>query len=195
MSILPETLGGKRDNVWNNLFHILNKGVNPNRYPLLKHCLVNKPDRILEIGYGTGENAKYLYKLSNPDRYIVVDILEELEGCAALERTRWENLVRMLEWKGFDIKVGNSRDILPKINGPFDLIFIDGCPEYEVVKEDWENSKEMMHKDTTVFFHDYENSEGVTRCFDEIPEDEFDKRTFAPKAGGPKYGIVKKKEG
>lgn len=42
-----------------------------------------------------------------------------------------------------------------RLNGPFDLIFIDGCHYYEYVKSDTENAIKHLSKTGVIVWHDY----------------------------------------
>jgi predicted O-methyltransferase YrrM len=190
VSLLPQTLGGGRDNIWNILYNrfFSYPSVDPNRHPLLRHCLKEKPNRILEIGFGDGETSVKINNISNPHRHVVVDIFDEYLDIKQEAGKKWDNVEKLIDKVEF--KVGDSREILPKLNGPFDLIFIDGNHSYEFVKKDWENTKNLIHKKSVVFFHDYGNTDGVTKCFDKI-SDKYNKNVIETKFGNPSFGVIK----
>ena len=85
--------------------------------------------RILEIGLLGGYSAIWLARALPPDGQIVS--LEHNKKYAAIARAN-------LEYAGVeklvDIRVGTALNILPTLEGPFDLIFIDadkpGNPDY-----------------------------------------------------------------
>jgi predicted O-methyltransferase YrrM len=52
--------------------------------------------------------------------------------------------------------------------GPFDLIFVDGGHEYDVVCQDSVNARRQVRPGGLVVWHDYGVIEGVSRAVDEI---------------------------
>ncbi len=79
-----------------------------------------QPKRILEIGTYTGYSAIYLAQgLAEGGRLITIDINEELEEMA--KRYWTEAGVR----EKIDHRIGNGLELIPDIDGPFDLVFID----------------------------------------------------------------------
>lgn len=83
-----------------------------------------KPARILEVGTYTGYSAICLAEgLASDGKLITIDVNDELE-------TRVKNYFKEagLESK-IDFHIGPAKDILPKLDGPFDLVFIDADKE------------------------------------------------------------------
>jgi caffeoyl-CoA O-methyltransferase len=82
------------------------------------------PQSILEVGTFTGYSAVCLAEgLSENGKLCTIDINEELE----------ERVSGYFEGAGIskkvDYRIGNALDIIPVLNGPFDLIFIDADKE------------------------------------------------------------------
>ncbi|MCA9321410.1 MAG: class I SAM-dependent methyltransferase [Planctomycetes bacterium] len=55
-----------------------------------------------------------------------------------------------------------------KLDGPFDMAFIDGCHAYEYVKKDTENALSVLKPGALVMWHDYAEMESVSRAVDEF---------------------------
>jgi len=107
----------------------------------------------MEIGVADGENARNMVRVAMQNF-----LPEEVEyyGFDLLEGNRMEQVREKLEETGCKFKLfkGDSVKTLPKVvkNLPkMDLIFIDGGHSYTTVKNDWENSKTLMHDETAVF--------------------------------------------
>ncbi len=79
-----------------------------------------KPKTILEIGTYTGYSALCLAEgLSSDGTIITIDVNEELEN-------RVRGYFNASDYKNqIDFKIGNARQIIPHLPGPFDLVFID----------------------------------------------------------------------
>lgn len=83
-----------------------------------------QPRLILEIGTYTGYSALCLAEGLTPDgRLITIDINEELE-----RRVRGYFALSSLAGK-IDFRIGRATDIIPTLEGPFDLVFIDADKE------------------------------------------------------------------
>lgn len=79
-----------------------------------------RPRRILEIGTYTGYSALCLAEgLTDDGRLITIDHNEELEEFA---RSYWRQ--SPLNDK-IDLRIGLAADVIPTLDGPFDLVFID----------------------------------------------------------------------
>ena len=59
-------------------------------------------------------------------------------------------------------------DRLEHTRRPFDLIFIDGCHEYDYVKHDTDQSLKQLVPGGVILWHDYGNFAGVSRAVDEL---------------------------
>lgn len=88
-----------------------------------------RPRRILEIGTFTGYSALCLAEgLTGDGELVTVDVNEELEDFARsfFDRSPFAGRIRMV--------VGDAREVVPALEGDFDLVFVDGdkaqYPEY-----------------------------------------------------------------
>jgi caffeoyl-CoA O-methyltransferase len=89
---------------------------------MISHMI--KPRRILEIGTYTGYSAVCLAEgLAHGGRLITIDINEELE-----DHVRQYFQLAVPEGV-IDYRIGNALEIIPSLNGPFDLVFIDADKE------------------------------------------------------------------
>lgn len=80
-------------------------------------------------------------------------------------------------YKNIESHIGTSDEILPKLKGPFDLVFVDCFHMYDNVKSDVLNSLKILAKDGIIVVHDYYNRvyPGVKQAVDEIFESEHGK--------------------
>lgn len=134
----------------------------------------NNCKRIMEIGVFNGENAKTMVEAAAEK-----SPLHEVEyyGFDVFGGDLFRQARQKLERTGsrFRLFEGNTLHTLPEIVNSLpkmDLIFIDGGKSYAVIKNDWDNSKTLMHDGTAVFVHNYELP-GVRRMVDGIPKNEY----------------------
>lgn len=86
----------------------------------IKEILENeKPERILEIGTAVGYSASRFVQYAPK---VVVDTIE-LDEQRAQEAI--ENIKKIGIEDNINIMIGNAVDILPTLNGPYDIVFID----------------------------------------------------------------------
>jgi caffeoyl-CoA O-methyltransferase len=86
--------------------------------------LMMRPQRILEVGTYTGYSAICLAEgLSEGGKLFTIDINEELHGMVQryVEKAGMSDRIEAI--------VGNAREIIPTLEGPFDLVFIDADKE------------------------------------------------------------------
>lgn len=79
-----------------------------------------RPKNILEIGTYTGYSAICLCRGLQPGGHMVtIEINDELEGFAAnfIKKAGFENLIQQ--------KIGPALEIIPQLEGPFDMVFMD----------------------------------------------------------------------
>jgi hypothetical protein len=181
--MIPQTLGGAPDNIWNRLFF----SVVPDRFweqhvELRKLVALVKPKRILEIGVCHGDGAICMIREArkhNEDvEYYGVDCFEDgfsHESNPKVEITKMGKVEKRLSKLEIPIHLfrGDSTKVLPKIIPtlpPMDFIYIDGGHSYKTCKSDWENSRKLMHEGSVVVFGDYNCYDGVTKVVDEIKE-------------------------
>jgi caffeoyl-CoA O-methyltransferase len=89
---------------------------------MLSHMI--SPKRILEIGTYTGYSAICLAEgLQKGGNLITLDINEELEQKvrAYIKRSAYHDEI--------DYRIGDALELLPTLDGPFDLVFIDADKE------------------------------------------------------------------
>ena len=135
----------------------------------------------MEIGLLNGDNAKNMVEMAqteSPNEAI------EYYGFDVFENNRKNTVSKKLESTGCDFELfsGDSKKTLPTIVDKLpkmDLIFIDGGHDYETVKNDWENSRKLMHKRTGVFFHNYDYS-GVEKVVNNISTSSYDVEILDP---------------
>lgn len=89
---------------------------------MLSHMI--RPNRILEIGTYTGYSALCLAEGLQPEgTLITIDKNEELETLVRkyVEASPYQNQI--------DLRVGDAMELVPQLDGEFDLIFIDADKE------------------------------------------------------------------
>ena len=121
---------------------------------LLLHSLVKKFEvqSYLEIGFGRGYStfcvAKAMEDKGIEGKIITIDPAfseQHLKNLSQIFPSTWFDKIQFLN--------GRSEDVLPVIEGDFDLIYIDGDHTYDVVKKDWEMTKDRFNK--FLLFDDY----------------------------------------
>lgn len=141
----------------------------------------NKCKRIMEIGVADGENARTMVKVAmqnfSPEEV-------EYYGFDLFEGNRDSRVRQKLEQIGCKSELfkGDSVKTLPEVVKTLPkmcLIFIDGGHSYTTAKNDWENSKPLMHNETVVFFHNYDFT-GVKMVVDNISREEYEVKMIHP---------------
>jgi len=85
---------------------------------MISHML--RPSRVLEIGTYTGYSALCMAEgLAEGGKIITLDKNEELEVMVRgyFEKAGYADVI--------DLRLGNALELIPEIDGPFDLVFID----------------------------------------------------------------------
>jgi len=194
---IPQSLGGREDNIWNDIFYRLfskkdcsaslelqGKTLPQTRFPLWNYIQTHRCKNILEIGLGSGKNMEKMMELAGDGcDYYCFDNLIRPESKLAFQKLRSK--------KNIHFYIGDTWKTLPNaINGlpKMDVIHIDGGHDYPTVKRDWKNCKWLMYSETVVFFHDY-NVEGVKNVVDEMGDD-FTVEIIDPGIG-PLFALVK----
>ncbi len=138
----------------------------------------------MEIGVADGENAREMVRVAS--RNFPAEEVEYygFDTFGGKDDSQMEQVRQKLEKTGCEFRLfkGDSVETLPKIvkNLPkMDLIFIDGGHSYPTVKSDWENSKNLIHDETGVFFHNYDFS-GPKRVVDNISREEYQVKIIHP---------------
>jgi predicted O-methyltransferase YrrM len=103
-----------------------------------------KPKRILEIGTAVGYSASQFVRFSGEE--VLVDTIELDEQRAKIAI---ENIKNIGISKNINVIIGNAVEILPKLTGPYDVIFIDANKgKYPVFLAE---ALRMSHKGTIIF--------------------------------------------
>lgn len=79
-----------------------------------------KPKRILEVGALIGYSAILMGKVLGSDANIITIEIHSDEAAAAKDNIREAGIKPAV-----DVLVGDAIEILPKLEGPFDLVFVD----------------------------------------------------------------------
>lgn len=134
-----------------------------------------KPKRILEIGFGRGYwstcVAKAAHDLNLQTEIISVDVKfnkEHIEMMSNMFPSEWLQHIKMIE--------GKSAEIIPTIEGDFDIVYIDGDHMFDAVQADWLAVKDRFKQ--FVIFDDYHLPSAksqaeiqVARAVDEIDKE------------------------
>ena len=147
-----------------------------------------KIKKFLEIGFHIGFTNTILNKIFNFEEIVAIDTFDAIINGNSLRAN--------LRFKNLTLICGNSTSDrvinLVKTLGPFDLIFIDGNHDYDIVKQDFENYKEMVSSDGIIAFHDIfsVNYLGVAKLWKEIIDsNKYESKTFFVNKFPMKAGI------
>lgn len=136
---------------------------------LLKIILNTKSKKILEIGVYKGLRSLEMIKAAKSFNKSVIyfgfDMFEmffEKKNILSSElskKPKSMEIINSLLNKHANVKLikGNTIKTLSKFSKKkkFDFIFIDGGHSVKTIKNDWNNSKKLMHKNTIIIFDDY----------------------------------------
>lgn len=151
--------------------------------------------KCLSIGFLDGATDTILNKVFLFDEIVAVDTFQE-SGNGDFLRAN-------LKFKNLTLICGDSTSQrvinIMKLLGPYDLIFIDANHDYDFVKKDLENSKQLVSKNGIIALHDVyaPTAPGVQQLWKEINEaEEYDIESFhcpdfPMKAG---IGVLKQKK-
>lgn len=81
--------------------------------------LIKRPKRILEIGTAIGYSASIMADVMDIGEIVSIEIREDMREKAL------ENVKKLQTGVTFDFKLGDALEVLPTIEGQFDVIFID----------------------------------------------------------------------
>lgn len=115
---------------------------------------------VLEIGVHGGHSL-LLTLLAAPQAHVTcVDLCawSHTARCVAYLQSQFPGRVTLLR--------GSSRDVLPLVQGVFDLVHVDGDHSYEGAKFDMEHAHRLSAPDTVFVFDDY--YDGIARAVDEL---------------------------
>lgn len=170
------------------------------RYDQLLPYIAARPSlSILEIGVAQGHNLMRMMafadSLGGTPKYVGIDLFgslsdeiyeSDIRTPNKRPMTRSETMDRVREMLGDEIAMrvtlleGYSGEVLAELRRAglqFDLIFIDGGHSYEVVRDDWRQSGELLAPGGTIVFDDYPNY-GVGRLVREIDFAQWDVRVL-----------------
>ncbi len=80
---------------------------------------LHKPKRVLEIGTAIGYSASLFAEAMGVGEVVSIEIREDMHQMAKDNVAKYETKVQ------FDFRLGDALDVLPNIEGKFDIIFID----------------------------------------------------------------------
>jgi predicted O-methyltransferase YrrM len=136
---------------------------------LLKIILKTKSRKILEIGVYKGlrslEMIKAAQSFNNRIVFFGFDMFEiffEKKNILTNELSKRPKSMKVIkdllkEHANVKLVKGNTLNTLPKFSkkNKFDFIFIDGGHSIKTIRNDWNHSKKLMHKNSIVIFDDY----------------------------------------
>jgi predicted O-methyltransferase YrrM len=109
----------------------------------------------LEFGYASGFTNTILNKFFNFEKIVAVDIISQEGQCK-------ESFFANLRFKNMILLCGNSTTDFVKeqisVNSKYDLVFIDGGHEYNVVKSDYLLSLKNVKERSVIVFHDVDSN-------------------------------------
>lgn len=167
------------------IFHLIEYQENTG-FPL-KKCLM--------IGFLDGATDAILNKALCFEEVVGVDTFQEYGNGNVLRAN--------LKFKNLTLICGDSTSErvvrIMKLLGPYDLIFIDANGEYDFVKQDFDNSLQMVTPQAVIALHDIyaPSEEGVQKLWREINESqEYELQSFycpnVPMKTG--IGVVRQKQ-
>ena len=126
---------------------------------------------MLEIGFGRGYAtfcaAKAFYDSGIPGKIVTIDPNLDENYVKALQQVLPGDLFTYINFMK-----GTSQAVLPKMEGRFDLVYIDGDHSYGGTKFDWEQTKDRFDK--FLLFDDYhmpsKEDKGTIQCSQLIDE-------------------------
>jgi len=104
---------------------------------------------ILEIGTFLGRTACYMGATCAPLGGKVTTI-----NVNKLEYESAKSLAEELELDNIDFRLGNSLDIIPELDGNWDLVFIDGHHSYKYSMSEYDLVKDRMKPDSIIILDD-----------------------------------------
>lgn len=137
-----------------------------------------RPKCVLEIGTFRGGTLFVLARLSQPDATLIsLDLPFSRFGSlmrkiqAPLFRSFTQSRQRLLLLREDSHSEETRSRVAKALDGPLDLLFIDGDHSYDGVKSDFEMYSPLVHESGIVAFHDIANARtdyGVGRFWNEV---------------------------
>lgn len=142
------------------------------------------PKRIVEIGTWDGNTTVNLAANAPADAIVTtIDLPPDWNGggfaldIKAMQENVTDRARVAIQYKGspYESRIkqvyGDSAKVdYDKLDGPFDLAFIDGCHDYAYVKKDTDNVLAHLARGGVVLWHDYGSSRDVSRAVDEYAD-------------------------
>ena len=150
-----------------------------------------KFEKFLEFGFASGFTNTILNKFFKFKEIVSVDIMDSAGGSR-------ESFFANLRFKNLIFIAGDSRSsfVKKKIhkNGKYDLIFIDGGHDFDVVKNDFQIAMKYKNKQAVIVMHDIECNqyEGPGKLWKQIENNKKIKcqiKKFSCKDYLSRYGI------
>ena len=128
---------------------------------LVKKMHSSNPVNVIEIGCAAGNNALDILKTINVKKFIAIDPYENAHDTYedySRDRLIWmrkraerqlENYNNVIEWKKM-----LSTQVIDKISGTYDFIYIDGDHSFSAVYEDIKNFYPFLKKGGIIAGHD-----------------------------------------
>lgn len=127
----------------------------------LQHVAKGKK-RICEIGVNAGHSLLLMLEVNPTADYVLFDI-----GTHAYTRPCVEYIQTQFPNTSIRILYGDSKQTLPKCNGEFDLIHVDGGHDMPEVTSDYIQAMRLIAPDCPIVFDDYSNYSHIQRFLDE----------------------------
>ena len=136
-----------------------------------------KLKNFLEIGFAAGVNNTFLNKLFNFKKIVAVDYVQPagINTNTFFANLRFKNLIFICGDSTSKETINNV-----KVNGKFDLIFIDGGHDYKTIKQDFENYSNLTTSKGVIAIHDIfsDTCPGVPKYWGELKKNYKSKYSF-----------------
>ncbi len=124
-----------------------------------------KPKLIVEIGTQRGGVSLLLAENAGPEAQVITfDILSPVdhpEIGSAFRNTPLENRIKFIQSDSLTFDWSSLR-------GQADLVYVDGCHDYDYVSIDTRNAFELLSERGVIVWHDFPSANGVRRCLMEL---------------------------
>ena len=144
-------------------------------YSLVRNFRYNN---ILEIGTGTGFSSLVFAKaLVDSNFYGSVDTIDINVESPNIFKNNFGHFEKVLPnlYNIITFHNKDSSELIPLLEKQYDLAFIDGCHDYECVKNDYQNVLSKVRKGGCILFHDVVKTpsykQGIWDVVEEIRKD------------------------